>query len=95
MFDWFKSSNKESATQQPTWNPNTMTMQQPSAPEAPVTEQVVTGQPVRPIQVHSPWCDTGSTLTYLQGQQETMQMNLRGGGEGEDVCCGVYVYSIL
>ncbi|TPR06472.1 Spherulation-specific 4 family protein [Aspergillus niger] len=45
-----------------------MTMQQPSAPEAPVTEQVVTGQP---------------------GQQETMQMNLRGGGEGEDVCCGV------
>ncbi|GAT18554.1 similar to An12g10350 [Aspergillus luchuensis] len=47
MFDWFKSSNKESATQQPTWNPNTMTMQQPSAPEAPVTEQVVTGQPVR------------------------------------------------
>ncbi|RAK84455.1 hypothetical protein BO79DRAFT_259232 [Aspergillus costaricaensis CBS 115574] len=64
MFDWFKSSNKESATQQPTWNPNTMTMQQPSAPEAPVTEQVVTGQP---------------------GQQETMQMGLRGGGEGEDV----------
>ncbi|GKZ20858.1 hypothetical protein AbraIFM66951_009177 [Aspergillus brasiliensis] len=61
MFDWFKSSNKESAaTQQPTWNPNTMTMQQPSAPEAPVTEQVVTGQP---------------------GQQETMQMSLRGGGE--------------
>lgn len=54
MFDWFKSSNKESATQQPTWNPNTMTMQQPSAPEAPVTEQVVTGQPVRPTHLQSP-----------------------------------------
>ncbi|PWY90393.1 hypothetical protein BO94DRAFT_533882 [Aspergillus sclerotioniger CBS 115572] len=68
MFGWFKSSNQESAPVQNTWNPNTLTMQQPSAPEAPVTEQVVTGQP---------------------GQQETMQMNLRGGGEGEDVCCGV------
>ncbi|RAK95338.1 uncharacterized protein BO80DRAFT_368970 [Aspergillus ibericus CBS 121593] len=69
MFSWFKSSNQESAPAQATWNPNTVTMQ-PSSPEVPVTEQVVTGQP---------------------GQQETMQMNLRGGGEGEDVCCGVYV----
>ncbi|PYH81116.1 hypothetical protein BO82DRAFT_354855 [Aspergillus uvarum CBS 121591] len=47
MFNWFKSSNKESApTQQPTWDANTVTMQQPSGPEAPVTERVVTGQPV-------------------------------------------------
>ncbi|OOF93568.1 hypothetical protein ASPCADRAFT_209508 [Aspergillus carbonarius ITEM 5010] len=68
MFSWFKSSNQESAPVQNTWNPNTLTMEQPSAPDAPVTEQVVTGQPA---------------------QQETMQMSLRGGGEGEDVCCGV------
>ncbi|RAH39665.1 uncharacterized protein BO95DRAFT_377512 [Aspergillus brunneoviolaceus CBS 621.78] len=69
MFNWFKSSNKESApTEQPTWDANTVTMQQPSGPEAPVTERVVTGQPNQP---------------------EQMQMSLRGGGEGEDVCCGV------
>ncbi|PWY83348.1 hypothetical protein BO70DRAFT_386810 [Aspergillus heteromorphus CBS 117.55] len=70
MFSWFKSANKESAptTQQPTWNPDTMTMQQPQHPDAPISERVVSGQP---------------------GQQETMQMSLRGGGEGEDVCCGV------
>ncbi|PYH91631.1 hypothetical protein BO71DRAFT_401215 [Aspergillus ellipticus CBS 707.79] len=69
MFSWFKSSHKEcAATQQPTWDPNTMQMQQPASPDAPVTERVVSGQP---------------------GQQETMQMSLRGGGEGEDVCCGV------
>ncbi|PYH98469.1 hypothetical protein BO71DRAFT_316372, partial [Aspergillus ellipticus CBS 707.79] len=45
MFSWFKSSKQESATQQPTWDANTMTMQQPSSPEAPSTERVVTEQP--------------------------------------------------
>lgn len=48
VFNWFKSSKEESsATQQPSWDANTMTMQQPSSPEAPSTERVVTQQPVR------------------------------------------------
>lgn len=48
LFSWFKSSKEESApqTQQPTWDPNTLTMQQPSSPAAPTTERVVTEQPV-------------------------------------------------
>ncbi|BCS01813.1 uncharacterized protein AKAW2_60077S [Aspergillus luchuensis] len=46
VFNWFKSSKEESsATQQPSWDANTMTMQQPSSPEAPSTERVVTQQP--------------------------------------------------
>ncbi|KAL4889523.1 hypothetical protein BDV59DRAFT_205193 [Aspergillus ambiguus] len=47
IFTWFKSSKEESApkTQQPTWDPNTLTMQQPSSPAAPTTERVVTEQP--------------------------------------------------
>ncbi|RAL04811.1 uncharacterized protein BO80DRAFT_422053 [Aspergillus ibericus CBS 121593] len=46
LFNFFKSNKEEStATQQPAWDPNTMTMQQPSSPEAPSTERVVTQQP--------------------------------------------------
>ncbi|PYH66743.1 uncharacterized protein BO88DRAFT_85913 [Aspergillus vadensis CBS 113365] len=46
VFNWFKSSKEEStSTQQPSWDANTMTMQQPSSPEAPSTERVVTQQP--------------------------------------------------
>lgn len=48
LFDFFKSSKDASpAQQQPTWDPNTLTMQQPPRPEAPSTERVVTEQPVR------------------------------------------------
>lgn len=46
LFDWFKSSKQEDSSQQPTWDPNTMTMTQPSSPSAPTTERVVTQQPV-------------------------------------------------
>lgn len=46
LFDWFKSSKQEDSSQQPTWDPNTMTMNQPSSPSAPTTECVVTQQPV-------------------------------------------------
>ncbi|KEY76587.1 hypothetical protein BA78_8832 [Aspergillus fumigatus] len=48
LFDFFKSSKDASpAQQQPTWDPNTLTMQQPPRPEAPSTERVVTEQPLK------------------------------------------------
>ncbi|KAE8144585.1 hypothetical protein BDV25DRAFT_166507 [Aspergillus avenaceus] len=40
---WFKSSKEEQAPE-PTWNPNPLTMEQPTSPEAP-NQQVVTEQP--------------------------------------------------
>ncbi|PWY88916.1 hypothetical protein BO70DRAFT_308865, partial [Aspergillus heteromorphus CBS 117.55] len=47
MFSWFKSTKQQEESAQPTWDPNTMTMtsQQPSSPEAPSTERVITEQP--------------------------------------------------
>lgn len=47
-FSLFKSSKEE--TPAATWNPNTLTMEQPSSPEAPhQQQQVVTEQPVCPF----------------------------------------------
>lgn len=47
LFDFFKSSKEESPrTQEPTWDPNTMTIQQPSSPSAPVVDRAVSEQPV-------------------------------------------------
>lgn len=48
-FSLFKSSKEE--TPAATWNPNTLTMEQPSSPEAPHAQQqqVVTEQPVCPF----------------------------------------------
>ncbi|KAF7596715.1 hypothetical protein BBP40_000143 [Aspergillus hancockii] len=46
LFNFFKSSKEESSpTQQPTWNPDTIAMQQPSSPPAPTTGRVITEQP--------------------------------------------------
>lgn len=47
-FSWFNSSKEEQNTSS-TWNPNTLTMEQPSSPSAPVAQQnqgVITEQPV-------------------------------------------------
>ncbi|RHZ48507.1 biotin--[acetyl-CoA-carboxylase] ligase BPL1 [Aspergillus thermomutatus] len=91
MFNLNLFKSKEEQRQQSTWDPNTLTMTQPSTPAAPT--QVVSQQPVHP---HSttpcPVFDvTGSTDTcaVVQPAQEQMDMRLRGGGEKEDVCCGV------
>jgi len=46
LFDWFKSSKQEDSSQRPTWDPNTINMNQPSSPLAPITERVVAQQPV-------------------------------------------------
>ncbi|KAJ5481189.1 hypothetical protein N7475_000001 [Penicillium sp. IBT 31633x] len=43
-FSWFKSSKEEDIPQS-TWNPNTLTMEQPSSPAAPNQEEVVTKPP--------------------------------------------------
>ncbi|KAB8077018.1 hypothetical protein BDV29DRAFT_154104 [Aspergillus leporis] len=68
LFNSFKSSPEESTrTQQPTWDPDTIAMQQPSSPPAPTIERVVIEQP------------------------QNKQRQLRGGGEGADCCCGLYV----
>ncbi|KAL2011279.1 hypothetical protein VTN00DRAFT_3997 [Thermoascus crustaceus] len=48
IFGWFKSSKEERAPER-TWDPKTMTMEQPTSPPAPSTERVVTEQP-RPDQ---------------------------------------------
>ncbi|KAE8418390.1 hypothetical protein BDV36DRAFT_295232 [Aspergillus pseudocaelatus] len=46
LFDFFKSSKEESPrTQEPTWDPNTMTMQQPASPPAPIVDRAVSEQP--------------------------------------------------
>lgn len=46
-FAWFKSDKEQEAS----WNANTLTMEQPSSPPAPVAQgqqgQIVTEQPVR------------------------------------------------
>ncbi|GAB1200009.1 hypothetical protein APSETT444_009369 [Aspergillus pseudonomiae] len=73
-FSMFKSSKEEETSQQPTWNPNTLTMEQPTSPAAPNQQQVVTEQP----------------LMIEQASQEQMNMNLRGGGNGGGICCGIY-----
>lgn len=43
-FSWFKSNKEDTST----WNPNTLTMEQPSSPAAPAVQQqqVITEQPV-------------------------------------------------
>ncbi|KAB8239230.1 uncharacterized protein BDW43DRAFT_306112 [Aspergillus alliaceus] len=46
LFDFFKSSKQEPPrTQEPTWDPNTLSMQQPLSPAAPTAERVVSEQP--------------------------------------------------
>ena len=52
-FSWFKSSSNEDANTS-TWNPNTLTMDQPSSPAAPAVQQqqqVVAEQPVSSLPV--------------------------------------------
>lgn len=48
IFGLFKSSNKDDSAPQQTWNPNTMTMEQPTNYAA-NKQEVVTEQPVRAI----------------------------------------------
>ncbi|GAB1201037.1 hypothetical protein APSETT444_010424 [Aspergillus pseudonomiae] len=47
LFSWFGRSNAQSSEEnvQPTWDPKTLTMAQPSSPAAPTTDKVVTNQP--------------------------------------------------
>ncbi|KAE8316888.1 hypothetical protein BDV41DRAFT_527247 [Aspergillus transmontanensis] len=47
MFDWFKSKEETPTQELRTWDPRTVTMQQPTTPEAATTNQVVSEQPVR------------------------------------------------
>lgn len=53
FLNWLKSSNRDESPSQRekpiTWDPNTLTMQQPAIPAAPTTEPVVAQQPVRSI----------------------------------------------
>ncbi|KAI9924945.1 hypothetical protein MW887_006352 [Aspergillus wentii] len=41
--NWFKSSKEEPT--EATFNPNTLTMEQPSSPAAPTNQQIVSEQP--------------------------------------------------
>jgi hypothetical protein len=66
MFNFNPFSSKKEQGQQPSWDPNTLAMTQPSTPAAP--NQLVSQQPPA---------------------QEQMDVRLRGGGEKEDICCGV------
>lgn len=50
-FSLFKSSKEEEAPKEPTWNPNTLTMEQPTSPAAPNQQQVVTEQPANQEQM--------------------------------------------
>ncbi|KKA24031.1 hypothetical protein T310_1952 [Rasamsonia emersonii CBS 393.64] len=45
IFGFFKSSNKEESAPQQTWNPNTMTMEQPTNYAGNNKQEVVTEQP--------------------------------------------------
>lgn len=92
-FNFFKSAPAETESQEKTWDPNTVAMQQPSSPAAPSTDKgVVSEQPV----CHPPSSpSTGSTRVVhmkqandVQTGQEQMQMHLRGGGGG-GICCGM------
>lgn len=50
MFDavmsWFRPSGQEEV-QEVTWDPVTLTMNQPQSPAAPTMDEIVTDQPVR------------------------------------------------
>ncbi|GAQ45526.1 unnamed protein product [Aspergillus niger] len=67
LFDFILMPFGKAPTSQPqshVWDPETVTMQQPTAPEAPSTKTPTTAP-------------------------ESSDVNLRGGGEAGEVCCGV------
>ncbi|RJE18561.1 hypothetical protein PHISCL_09107 [Aspergillus sclerotialis] len=80
---WFKSSQDPSHS---TWDANTVTMDQPTSPSAPTTENVVTEQPVQNFD--NILLNT-LTTNCMQARQEQMKMDLRGGAGAGDICCGV------
>ncbi|KKK19166.1 hypothetical protein P175DRAFT_0505034 [Aspergillus ochraceoroseus IBT 24754] len=43
--DLFKSKDNSARAQDPTWDPKSVTMAQPTSPNAPTTERVVSEQP--------------------------------------------------
>jgi len=45
-FNFFKSAPEAETTNENSWSPDTIAMQQPSSPAAPSTNQVVSEQPV-------------------------------------------------
>jgi hypothetical protein len=46
--DLFKPKDAAPATTSNTWNANTLTMEQPTSPPAPSSQQIVSEQPVPP-----------------------------------------------
>lgn len=72
------------------WNPSSLTMDQPRSPAAPNDHQVVSEQPVcfcLLVSIFHFNLDLADCTLFQPAQEE---MQLRGGGGGE-VCCGVYV----
>lgn len=82
--NWF-SPAKESAPESQ-WDANTVQLQQPNSPAGPTMNEAVSQQPVWSIPSKR-LLDTCTNI-WQQGP-EGMNVHMRGGGEGEDVCCGV------
>lgn len=85
IFGFFKSSSKEESAQEQTWNPSTMTMEQPQ-------NYAESAQTVRPFLLINwvPKRNRKETETDSCFSQAEQPMKLRGGGEG-GFCCGMYV----
>lgn len=89
MFDAIKTwfSGRE-ATEENKWDATTVQMQQPNSPAG--MNETVTQQPVcLPIVLANEKYLGISMLIIISQTPESMDVHIRGGGEGEDVCCGV------
>lgn len=86
--NWF--SSKQESSQEDTWNAMTVQTHQPTSPDAPSTDRVVTEQPVRFSILLQGQClrdfNCSSRPYFVQNSEQNMK--LRGGGAG-DVCCGL------
>jgi hypothetical protein len=93
MFDAIKNWFSPAQENENKWDARNVELQQPNSPAGPaMNNEAVTQQPVRlsPIMpADDTLKETSMTDTSEQGGPEQMNVHMRGGGEGEDVCCGM------
>lgn len=89
MFDAIKSWFSSAQETENKWDARNVQLQQPSSPAGPtMNNEAVTQQPVSHLfrERSSIYHEANNRI---QGGPEQMNVHMRGGGEGEDVCCGM------
>lgn len=101
MFDTLKNWFSPAQETENKWDARNVELQQPNSPSGPnMSSEAVTQQPVcnphilSQLEADTPRSDQSGLTTrcsslFVQGGPEQMNVHMRGGGEGEDVCCGV------